>query len=283
MDNKVKKIMGGLLIGGLILGGSGLAMAGSDTTGQSTAQQFFKGLSGKRMGIVNSEVSQSVLEALVSEGTLSQEQADKIKALAEQKEAEREARCTEMTNMTREERQVERQEIYEDRVGIWEQLIADNTITQEQLDAIRDGVQAERHQQRQADLDAALKALVDKGVIDNGEFEAIKNKLAAFESEHQVQMQARANMSAEERQAERDKIQNMSVQERRAYMQANRPNDNPIDQLVSEGNLTQSQADQVRRALNPDRGDEGLYRGSGHFRGGMGGPGPRGNAGDLKQ
>lgn len=269
-DNLMKKIMGGLLIGGLLLGGSGLALAASDTTGQSTAQHFFKGQSGKLMGIINSEVSQSVLDELVSKGTLSQEQADKIKALAEQEENERKTRRTEMSNMTREERQAERQENREARVGIWEQLIADNTITQEQLDAIRAGFQTERHEQRRVDLEEALKALVDKGVINNDQSAAIKSKLAAFEDEHQAQMQARASMSAEERQAERDKIQKMSVQERRAYMQASRPADNPIDQLVTEGTLTQSQADQVRQALNPDRGDEGLNRGSGHFREGRG-------------
>lgn len=279
-DNMMKKIMGGLLIGGLLLGGSGLALAGTDTTGQSTVQQLVRGINGTRMGIINSKVSQSVLDALVSKGTLSQEQADKIMALAEQREKERETRRTEMANMTREERQAERQENREDRAGIWEQLIADNTITQEQLDAIRDGFQAERHEQRQADLDTALKGLVDKGVIDNDETAAIKNKLAAFEDERQDQMQARASMSAEERQAERDKIQNMNAQERRAYMQVNRPENNPIDQLVSEGVLTQSQADQVRQALHPDLGNKGMNRGLGHFLGGMGGPGPNGNAGN---
>ncbi|MEQ8237220.1 MAG: hypothetical protein ABRQ23_10620 [Syntrophomonadaceae bacterium] len=268
-DGMMKKIMGGLLIGGLLLGGSGLALAASDTTEQSTAQQFFRGPSFKRTGIINPEISQSVLDELVSKGTLSQEQADKIIALAEQKETERETRRTEMANMTMEERQAERQEIREDRVGIWEQLLDDNTITQEQLDAIRDGIQSERHEQRQADLEEALKALVDKGVINNDEAAAIKSKLAAFEDERQAQMQARAGMSAAERQAETDKIRNMNAQERRAYMQANRPDSNPLDQLVIEGTLTHSQAQQLRQALNPDLGDKGMKGGAGHMKGGM--------------
>ena len=272
--------MGGLLIGGLLLGGSGLALAGSDDTGKSAAQQSFRGIIGKRMGIINSEIIQSVLDELVSKGTLSQEQANKITALAEQRETERETMRSEMANMTWEERQAERQKIRNDRVGIWEQLIAENTITQEQLDAIRDGIQSEHHAQRQADLEEALKALVANGVINNDQSAAIKSKLAAFEDEHQAQIQARAGVSAEDRQAELDKIRNMNEQERRAYMQANRPDSNPIDQLVSEGVLTQSQAQQVRQALHPGLGDKGMNRGSGHFRGGVGGPGPNGSSGN---
>lgn len=262
----MQKVLGGLAIGGMLLGGGSLALAGSDnpTGSQSGAAQRICG-SEKHggMGLENSTEMQSVLDGLVSAGTLTQAQVDQMQSKAQQLEGDRQAQRDQMQGITQEERQAERDKIQnmteEERQAFFEQnrpakqdlfttLISEGTLTQEQAKAIRTAVQSKMQEQRQAQLSSALSSLVEKNSINTDQSNAILKKLAEVQNTRQQGMEAMSNLTPEERQAK---------------MQANKPGHvNPLADLVTAGTLTQAQADDVQQAI-------------GHFGGRQGDQGPK--------
>lgn len=275
----VKKLLGGFLIGGLLLSGGGLALAGSDNTSandQSYLTTTIHGLRMPGMGTINNEIAQSVLDSLVSAGTLSQAQADTILTREQQREKERQTQMGKMQSMTKAERETACQENRPERVDLLAQLVADSTITQEQADAIQAATRAKFQEQRQAALTGALTGLVEKGVINEQQSTAIAGQLKQFQTARQAQMQARQGINAEDRQSQRETMQSMTAVQRQAYREANKPEMvNPLADLVNAGTLTQAQADQVIKAISIMHGGQGMQRGPGNGEGGMKGPGPQ--------
>lgn len=84
-----------------------------------------------------------------------------------------------------------------------------------------------------------LNALVSSGVITQDKADKIL---------------ALSKQEAETRQAEMDKIKNMTEDERKAYFEANknqaREKKNPLSALVDDGTLTQAQLDEVSKVLS---------------------------------
>jgi polyhydroxyalkanoate synthesis regulator phasin len=263
----MQKMLGGLLIGGMLLGGASLALAGNDNpTGSQSgaAKQYCEAEKPGGRGPVNSAGMQPVLDSLVTAGTLIQAQAEQIQSEIQQRESERQAQRDKMQSMIQEERQAERDKIQnmteEERQAYFEQnrpakqdlfttMVIEGTLTQEQADAIRTALQSKMQEQRQAQLSTALSGLVEKGSIDAAQSDDILDKLVEAQNT---------------RQQERETMSQLTPEERRAQLEANKPEHlNPLADLVTAGTLTQSQADEVQQVI-------------GHFGGRQGGHGPKG-------
>jgi len=271
MGNKdtMKRFIGGLMIGGLLLGGGGFALAATTDTGVSSNSIATMG--GPRMpGMIgmNSEQLQSILDSLVSAGTITQAQADQIIAKENQWAAERQNmkgqmknKIENLKNMTPAERKANRDQNKPERVDIFTQLINDGTITQAQADSIRTAFQDKMAAERQEKFKTALNGLVEKNVINSEQSTAILNKLTAIRSGRQAQMEATKDMTKEQRQA---------------YFEANKPEKiNPLAELVTAGTITQAQADQIAQVLPMGGGKGmGMHQGRGNGAGGCGECGP---------
>lgn len=194
---------------------------------------------------LNGASMQSVLSSLVASNTITQAQADQIIARQQKLQAERQQKKEQMKGLTQAERKALREQNKTERVGLLTQLVKEGTITQEQADAIKSAMQAKREALRQEKVTTALNGLVEKQAITSDQSTAILNKLAEMQNSRQAEMQ---------------KLKDMTAEQRREYMKEHKPA-NPLADLVSSGLLTQEQADQVLKALgHPDK-DKGMHHG----------------------
>ena len=267
MGNKdtMKRFIGGLMIGGLLLGGGGFALASTTDTGAGTATNAANSIGGPRvpgMKGLNSDLMLSVLDSLVSAGTINQTQADQIIAKEKDLVAEHESMKEKMNsmketikNMTQAERDAYREQNKPARVDAFTQLVNDGIITQAQADSIRAAFEEKMAAQRQENLSTALNGLVEKNVINSDQSTAILNKLTEIQTARQAQMEATKGMTKEQRQA---------------YFEANKPEKvNPLAELVTAGTITQAQADEIAKVI-PFSGGKGMGMHQGRTNGGGG-------------
>ena len=257
-QSKMGWIIGGLLIGGLLLGGTSLAMADSTAASSGNASPRAAGWCGKMAPgpkDFNNETMQSVLNSLVASNQLTQAQADQIMARQQQLQTERQQQREQMKDKTPAEREAVREQKQAGRVNLLAQLVNEGVITQEQVDAIQAARQEQRKTSQQERVGSALSGLVEKQVITNDQAAAVQNKLSEMQRD---------------RQAEMEKLRDMTPEQRRAYMKENQPA-NPLADLVAAGVLTQEQADQIQKAMGPAASGKGMHRGQGND-GGQRGP-----------
>ena len=173
-----------------------------------------------------------VLETLVGNGTISREQSDKILKSFADAAAYREAEAEKIENMTvREARQyiMDNRGKPQNNLG---QLVTDGVIIQEQADAFKNAMALNAQALNQQRLTDGMKALVDKGTITQDQVNKILAKLESVRTD---------------KEAYREKIKNMTPEERQEYIKTNRfKPQNPINQLTTEGTLTQEQAKALR-------------------------------------
>ncbi len=266
MGNKdtMKRFIGGLMIGGLLLGGGGFALASTTDTSAGAATNTTPPISAPSIpGIrgLNSDLIQPILDSLVSAGTITQDQADKITAKEKELAAERENMKGQMKdmkenmkNMTQAQREANDQN-KPARVDVFTQLVNDGTITQEQADSIRTAFEAKMAAQRQEQLNTALNGLVEKNVVNSDQSTAILNKLTEIQTARQAQMEATKGMTKEQRQA---------------YFEANKTEKvSPLAELVTAGTITQAQADEIAKII-PFGGGKGMGMHQGRTNGGGG-------------
>ncbi len=266
MGNKdtMKRFIGGLMIGGLLLGGGGFALASTTDTSAGAATNTTTPISAPSIpGIrgLNSDLIQPILDSLVSAGTITQDQADKITAKEKELAAERENMKGQMKdmkenmkNMTQAQREANDQN-KPARVDVFTQLVNDGTITQEQADSIRTAFEAKMAAQRQEQLNTALNGLVEKNVVNSDQSTAILNKLTEIQTARQAQMEATKGMTKEQRQA---------------YFEANKTEKvSPLAELVTAGTITQAQADEIAKII-PFGGGKGMGMHQGRTNGGGG-------------
>ena len=93
--------------------------------------------------------------------------------------------------------------------------------------------------------------LITDGVITQEQADKISAYLDEKAGERKAEFEKFKNMTAEERKAEFEKFRNMTVEERKAYFETNKPQGKPglLDTLVTEGLLTQEKADEIAKLL----------------------------------
>ena len=253
--------LSGVLVGGLLLSG-GLAFAGdvkSSVYDSITGKVPFFGqmmkhrggmAPGKGMGD-RAILSQTTLDQLVKDGTITQNKADEIKAYIDKTQKEREALREKMENMTLKEIRQYMQDNEGKLQNPLDQLVTDGLITQEQVDAFQKAMRIEAQKQNQQRISDRLKTLVDKGTITQEQSDKIVEKLEAVQKEH---------LALDE------KMKDMTPEERRQYVQDNNIKlQDPISQLVADGTITQDQAEDIGKSLFGHKGFMGGHKG---FKGG---------------
>lgn len=234
-EQRLNRLLAGALIGIFLLCSGGFALAaGSDGAAiQAVTDKAFQGAKGPGKGgpAAKSAVLKTVLDQLVGNNILTPEQADNLLSCLKKQDEQREARRAEMKSLTPEQRQARREEQKPPQNGFLESAVADEVITQEQAEAIQDALQAQRKQASREALQTRLGELVSQGIITQQQADAVFNELQA---------------QSQQVQAEREKIKAMTREERQAYMKENRPQkQSPLQNLISNGTLTQQQVDQI--------------------------------------
>jgi hypothetical protein len=254
---KLNKIISGLVIGGTILSASTLAMA--DTTKTANANKGFQGrppIAGKMMrggdmkpGGMQVNI-QDELKSLVSAGIITQGESDKILALSQQEAKDRQAEVDKIKSMT----DAERKAYFESKKGtapefkgdIYMQAVSGGIITQDKADAIKTKLQETRQAEMKAKMTQGLSSLVTPGTIT----QAQADKVIAYITSQEAN-----------RKADFDKTAGTKTEQKPDPTTARK---SPLSSLVSDGTLTQAQADAILKALP---------MGGGHGHGGPGGHG----------
>lgn len=262
MGKGKKLVMGvsGILIGGMLLSGG---MAFAETSNNSTVAKLAGkvpwvgqmighrgGMMGDRAGLMGvkgqfgapgASLSQENLDQLVKEGTITQATADQIKAYIEKTNQEMKDLAEKMKSMTPEERKAAKSDTLGGRQkgqDLLTQLVKNNILSQEQADAIQAKLQEMAQTEKQQKISDILKTLVDSGTINQEQSDKILKSFAD---------------SAADREAQAQKLENMTVKEARQYIMDNRGQpQNYLGQLVTDGVITQAQADAFKNAMAAD-------------------------------
>lgn len=251
---RTKRWLVAALVGIFMMAWGGFALAASSDTADTSSNPI-KAFCGRMMGkgdpAQRSAELQTIVDKLVADNVLTREQADALVAWLQTRDQQRIANREEMKNLTPQERQAQRQE-QRSKQGFLAQAVADQIITPEQAQAIQDALQSQHQAGRDTALQSRLSDLVTNGVINQSQADAVKSALQAQQ---------------QQRQAEMDKLRDMTPAERQTYMQDNRAQkQQPLQELVQNGTLTQEQADQICPAPQ-GQGQGKAFKGKGIGRG----------------
>ena len=257
----LKRGLAGVVVGGMLLSGG---MAFADDTGSTKEQtsigehfagkmmQGKKGIfQGKRLKMGDrQEELKTVLDQMIKQGTIDQGTADEITAFIEKTDAERQAQFEEIKKLTPEERKALWEERKkgdstvrpEVRQDLFTQLVENKIISQEQADAIRTAIREAAIAKQQQDMQDSLKAIVEKGAITQKQADQVISQFDETRKSHEALF---------------EKTKDMTPEERREYINDNKEMLNPLDQLVTDGVITQEQADAIREVLPRGKGHRG--------------------------
>ena len=216
----------GVLAGGLLLSG-GMAFAsnadnskGSNFAGKipflGKMMEHRGGMAGGKglIGAAGPKLSQGTVDQLVKEGAITPEKAAEIKTFIDKTD----------------------KEAPKGRMDLCTELVKNNILTQEQVDTIKTKMTELGQKQKQQKISDSLKALAEKGTITQEQSDKILKGLDDAEKNRQT-------LAA--------KMENMTLKEIRQYMQDNKEKpQNPIKQLVTDGVITQVQADAFQKTMS---------------------------------
>lgn len=238
MKNLRKKITGLIIAASIMSIGVGAMAATSGTTSdskgtyQSNAEgKMTEGRHGGKGGFAKDGIGkgnmEDTLKSLVSAGTITQEESDKILALSKEKAAARQAEMDKVKNMTDEERkayfEAEKDKNTDSKGDIFTQAVKGGIITQEKADAAKAKVKETRTAERKAEITKGLNELVTAGTITQEQSDKIVGYMATLET----------NKPA------KDSIAATSDQKK-----------SPLSALVDDGTLTQAQLDEVSKVIH---------------------------------
>jgi len=237
--NYKMKVIGGALAGLLILSVGTISLASMGNAGTKGTRQNGNAMIHKQLPNQNFEQNRteakSIIDSLVSKGTLTQAQADTImKAFMPAGKGG--------------------QRGFGGGNGNFIPKNADGTqMTPEQIKAKMD----EQLAKQKANMTEALAKAVTNGTLTQEQSDKVLATIA---------------QDATDKKAEQEKIAAMTVEQRKAYLEQNKIVRKPIlASLVSDGTLTQEQANTIMKAIMPNAGMGRGNMGGMGFGGGRGG------------
>ncbi|MDP4117940.1 MAG: hypothetical protein Q8873_01975 [Bacillota bacterium] len=272
------KLISGILAGVMILSVGAMAYAANSNSNSADKGRKIQ-MVGEKPG--NAFGFKSNLSKLVTAGIITQEQSDKILQYLKDRQAEMKTEREKIASMTKEERKAYFEENKDSAKpgNMLEGLVTASIITQEQSDKIS---------QYLKDRQTEMKAEREKSGVMNGKqgkaYNAKpENTLAGLVTAGTITQEQSDKISQylENRQAEmkaeHEKIASMTNEERKAYFEEKKDSvkpENMLASLVTDGTLTQAQADSVIKAFAPKNinGMEGGKRGDHPGRGFKGRP-----------
>ncbi|EYE89500.1 hypothetical protein Q428_02475 [Fervidicella metallireducens AeB] len=223
-SKRLMMITSGFLLGAVILttGVSALATEKSPKENGKkfkTEKKFDLNKQGKKIN--KHEDLKNVLSQLVKEGTITQEDMNKITAYLDAKKQEKKQNFKEGKDGT--------------KIDIFTDMVNKGLISKSKADAIKDRLHSLKEAKRKERLDMLnkqLDTLVEKGTITKEQ----KNQILSYmEQRHQ------------EKQAEHEKIKNMTKEEREKYFKSKEfKKQNILSEMVEKGIITKSQSEALK-------------------------------------
>lgn len=191
----------------------------------------------------------SILAEMVKDGTLTQSEADKITAYQKEKQKSMKAEMEKVKKMTDEEKKNYFSTRKEKGQDLLTELVNNGIITQTKADAIKARVLLKNQEMKAARLNEIknqLSTLVTKGTINQTQADKVIEYLNQNEGRKCKLEKNRID------QTEREKIKNMTEEERKAYFEKIRgEKGNFLKELVDNGTLTQEQANEISKVIRP--------------------------------
>ncbi|CAH2212282.1 hypothetical protein [Tepidibacter aestuarii] len=243
-NSRVRKLLSGVLIGGTLLSSvAGVAFANELSNLNLTNKASFSSQMNKAMDSKKHDFKQKKhdikkdIDTLVEKGIITQEEADKMKELQEQKRAEMQEATKDMTKQERFEYM--KQNKPENKGGIFSELVEQGSLTQERADEIQDKIHQMKVDLNKQKHEERINKLVEYGIITQEEADKIKD----------FQEQKRAKMQ--------EATKDMTKEEKFEYMKQNKPENKGgiFAELVEQGLLTQQRADEIQDKMHQMKED----------------------------
>ena len=243
-NSRVRKLLSGVLIGGTLLSSvAGVAFANEISNLNTTNKASVRSEMNKGMGSKKHDFKQKKhdikkdINTLVEKGIITQEEADKMKEVQEQKRTQMQEATK---DMTKEERfEYMKQNKPENKGGIFAELVEQGSLTQERADEIQDKIHQMREDLNKQRHEERINKLVEDGIVTEEEADNIK----------ELQEQKRAEMQ--------EATKDMTKEERFEYMKQNKSENKGgiFAELVEQGFLTQERADEIQDNMHQMKAD----------------------------
>ncbi|MCF8012059.1 MAG: hypothetical protein K9L17_03710 [Clostridiales bacterium] len=231
----------GLVLGGILLSaGSGLALA--DSTGNISADKnrvsihrAQKVIEKFNHGRIQEKLNEN-LNGLVSEGILTQEQADSIVEFMEQRAQERKGDLEEIKDMTREERQEfsKNNDFRKNGPNLLQELVDNGIISEDEAEAIKEKVVNDRHAKMQEKVNEKLNEFVSEGILTQEQVDSIVEFM---------------EQRSQERKSDLEEIKDMTREERQDFFKNNdfrKNGPNLLQELVDNGIISEDEAEAIK-------------------------------------
>lgn len=249
---KIIKFISGAVVASLVLTTGFTSLAAKRGEASSGASKHVASQSGVNpgkgpcKGVGKGGHLKSILGEMVKDGTLSQSEADKITAYKKEKQETMKAEMDKIKNMTSEERGKYISTKKTEHEDFLVELVDKGIITQTKADAIKIKMEQKRQEMKSAklkEMKSQINTLVYKGKINQTQADKVIEYMNQNMGKSKIE---KSNID----QAEKDKIKNMTNEERKAYFEKMRGEKGCfLKELVDNGTLTQEQADAVRDSI----------------------------------
>lgn len=273
MNEKSKKIkvMSGALVGLMMLSVGSISYAASTNNSIGSFSSMHKQQMVQKFGKSDQKTDfKSKLAELVTAGTITQEQSDKILAYMETEQAARKAEQEKIARMTNDEKKAYFEANKLERKDMFSSLVSDGTLTQDQADAVKkafmpegrgsfegksdkvnfngqkltaEEMQAKMDEQvakQKAELTTALTTAVENGSITQEKSDELTAYLEKKDAERKAEMENRKNMKPSDFKRDSNAVKSSTD----ATQKIEKMN-GPFESAVTDGIITEEQAQAI--------------------------------------